>query len=147
MKYVITVTAIPPSGPARFVSTDQVESENDSTIKALLSDVCQNNVKVTNSKKIVVLDVDETEHSHYLEGVGKQPPRSGKFSSPCEPGQTFSSALEASAYLGFNNNEVALYLGKVRRLYPLDGDAGLRIAKVRGVTLMYDADHALSYRD
>jgi hypothetical protein len=147
MKYVLTLVEVPASGPARFVFSDQFEAENDAVVKALLSDVCTNNVKVTNSKRVVVLAVDEAEHAEYLEGVGKQPPRSGRFSSLCEPGQVFNSALEASAYLGFNNNEVALYLSKARRLFPNDADAGMRVAKVRGVTLIYDADHALSYRD
>jgi hypothetical protein len=147
MRYMITVVETPPHGTARFVSSHSLDCENDNALKAALSDVCQNNVKITNSKKIVVLDVDEVEHNAYLEGVGKQPPRNGRFASPCEPGQTFNSALEASQHLGFNNNDVALYLGRVRRKFPNDSDASMRIAKVRGVTLIYDADHALSYRD
>jgi hypothetical protein len=160
MRYMITVVETPPHGTARFVSSHSLDCENDNALKAALfdcendnalkaalSDVCQNNVKITNSKKIVVLDVDEVEHGTYLEGVGKQPPRNGRFASPCEPGQTFNSALEASQHLGFNNNDVALYLGRVRRKFPNDSDASMRIAKVRGVTLIYDADHALSYRD
>lgn len=147
MRYIITVTEIPPNGPGRFVFSGQIDSEDDNTLKSVLSDICKNNVKITNSKKLVVLDVDETEHALYLEGPGKQAPRNGKFASPCEPGQTFNSAIEASGHLGFNNNDVALYMNKARRKFPDDSDAGQRTAKVRGVTLIYDADHALSYRD
>ena len=147
MKYQLTVFALKPGEPARFVFSNELDSDNEVALKEALVDFCRGSEKVTNSKRIIVLDVNEKEAEVYIEGPGKQAPRNGRFAGPCEPGQQFSSAQEASAYLGFNNNEVAQFLSKIRRQFPDDKDAGQRTARVRGVTLIYDADHALSYRD
>lgn len=91
--------------------------------------------RVTSSKPVIVLGVDQSRFSFFSEGQAESRPANGLFSQPVEVDQEFPSARAASVYLGLKNNEVALYLNKVCHLPPEE-----RVAVLRGVSLQYLED-------
>lgn len=104
-------------------------------LEALADDTLPDN-RVTSSKTVVVLSVDEQVNARFLEDVAEKAPTNGFYAQRVEAGQEFPSARAASSHLGLNHNEVAIYLNKSKHRPPAE-----RIAKLRGVTLAYQADY------
>jgi hypothetical protein len=114
---------------------------NESAFKQSLKDAVADNSpvegRVTSSRMVVVVGYDREAASRFEEDLAPVRPTNGVFSQAVHIGQEFPSAKAASAHLGLKNNEVALYLGKVKHL----GDPGERTAKIRGVVVQYKDDY------
>lgn len=122
-------------------------SEDEASVDELVEDLKQIFAKhrqatETNSKAVIVKGVDTEVFHKYLEGVADQAPRNKQFAQAVEDYQIFPSAIAASKHLGYDHNEVAMALNRVRSKPTAE-----RIAVVRGVSVMYFADDIASSKD
>lgn len=119
-------------------------AEEDASVDELVEDLTaifakHRTASGTKSKTVIVRGVDLGVFNKYLEGVADQPPRNRKYAQSVEEYHMFPSAIAASKHLGYDHNEVAMQLNKVR-----SKPAGERIATIRGVDMMYFSDYAES---
>lgn len=105
-------------------------------VNEALDDFVPADGRVTSSRPVVVIGIDAAVNARFLE-TADHVPANGQYAQPVEVDQEFPSAIAASRYLGLKNNEVALYLQKVRHVAnPED-----RVAKIRGCTVQYKDDY------
>ena len=92
-------------------------------------------------KPVIVMEIDDVIFDKWVtkdESVVNNRTPNWKPPQPVRSGQVFPTARALSKHLGFHNNEVAFYLGKVAsKDHPND-----RVATLRGVNVMYYSDFA-----
>lgn len=92
-------------------------------------------------REVIVTEINQNLHEQWVAGVGPDvKPRSNEWrpSKPVEYMQRFVNARAASAWLGFNNNDVSIYLSNAAKKFPNVGD---RRVYLRGVQFMYWDDY------